>query len=178
MNRGNKLILLCLAVAVALVAVIVMIYGFSSQSGRESNVLSLKIVDVMIDQLGALGVMPDRSALSKDELLTFNLILRKIAHGTLYCGLGLLSYLGLYGVTKCKRKSKARSWHGSFVFLSILLIVLVIASGDEWRQNFTERNGNMTDVGIDMLGGFVGACIGAFISAARGRSSNRRNHTS
>lgn len=156
------------------VALGTVIYSFSSQPGTESNDLSMRIVAFVVDRLSGLGLMPERSALTTHQLMDYNYILRKIAHGTLYCGLGLFSYLGIYGVLGRQRRSAwSGRWRGVIAFLLVLLLVFAFACFDEWRQNFTGRNGNLKDVGIDMIGGFVGVCVGSLMSLVRVRGKRK-----
>lgn len=151
----NKRFLLGIMVALMLV---VAIFGFSTQSGTESNQLSLSITDKVIKELEARGVLPEPSS---EDRLNVNLVIRKVAHGTLY---GLLAAM-VFGVVLGIVNARSRKPWRAVVYT--LVLVLLIACVDEWRQNFTGRHGTPVDVGIDMVGAVVGILIIAIYSRCR-----------
>lgn len=128
----------------------VAIFGFSTQSGTESNRLSLSITDKVIQELEVRGVLPEPSS---DDRLNVNLILRKVAHGTLYGLLAAMVFGVVLGIVNARSR---KSWRA---VVYTLVLVLLIACADEWRQNFTGRHGTPVDVGIDMVGAVVGVLI-------------------
>ncbi|HEV2775349.1 MAG TPA: VanZ family protein [Solirubrobacteraceae bacterium] len=96
----------------------------------------------------ALSATPDLSS----GLGTWDLVLRKLAHVTIYA----LLWLTL---------ARATEWHRPVV---AAVIAVVYAASDELHQSFVEgRDGALTDVGIDCLG--VGLAALAWLLTARRR---------
>ncbi len=75
-------------------------------------------------------------------------VIRKMCHFAGYAILALLASIVFYNSSLL---AAARFWHaGAFA------IVLIVASMDEIRQSFySERNGSLSDVALDCLGGLT-----------------------
>jgi VanZ family protein len=86
--------------------------------------------------------------ISHKEIILFHIILRKLAHLTEYFISGLLLFRAFY-----KGNDKKREWLWA---ASSLLVVALIAAGDEFHQSFVlTRTASLVDVGIDIFGGFI-----------------------
>ena len=83
-------------------------------------------------------------------LLTYHGYVRKLAHVIEYGFLGLTAARAFSG---SRVLSFRKHW-----FLWVLFVVLAIASADEISQSFRiSRTGSIVDVGIDLVGGILGA---------------------
>lgn len=135
MNQKRSLWLAAIAVSVVMMALIVC---FSSQSGKESNDLSKGLAGELLKLLQII-----RPEITMDCL---NLVLRKLAHFSLYFVLGC-SLTGVF----CKQGRVT----------SVLLAILVgavFAASDELHQYFSDgRNANVKDVLLDTCGVAVGS---------------------
>ncbi len=77
-----------------------------------------------------------------------HLIIRKLCHFAGYAVLALLASIVFYNSSLA---AVAEFWH-----LGAFTIVLAVASMDEIRQScFAERNGSLSDVALDCLGGLT-----------------------
>lgn len=116
----------------------IIIFCFSNQTGEESQLVSNKIVNGMIN---IIDYITD-NRLSVEEI---SLIVRKLAHFTIYFILGILAFLTLnsYGVRK------------PLIFSIILCLLYAIT--DEIHQLFVNgRYGSIIDVMIDSFGSIIG----------------------
>jgi VanZ family protein len=94
-----------------------------------------------------LSAQPDLSS----GLGTWDFVLRKIAHATIYALLFLLWWRALRGLG-----SDARA------LTAALLITVAFAISDEWHQSFVEgRHGSPVDVLIDTAGAGAAALVAA-----------------
>jgi VanZ family protein len=98
----------------------------------------------------ALSAMP--SLVSPFEP-TYDFILRKLAHVTVYVVLTLL----VYGALRAHMARSARVW------MLAMLIAVLYACLDEWHQTFVPgREGTVRDVAIDgirVMGAWMVACL-------------------
>lgn len=129
-------ILLLLAVA----ALLAVIFGFSSQTGPESQDLSMGLVRWVLDLLS----LPD----TKENLKTANFLLRKAAHFFLYFLLGCC-LTGVVGSRESRRNG----------FLIVVLLGAMFAASDEFHQSFTARTASVADVLLDTCGVAVGGIV-------------------
>ena len=91
-------------------------------------------------------------SISPREIVILHAILRKLAHVTEYFISGLLLFRAFRNGS-----DKRREWIWAF---SSLLVVVLIAAGDEFHQSFVPtRTSSIIDVGIDMFGGFLAQCM-------------------
>lgn len=125
--------------AIMVVGIMVAVFLFSSQSGEESNHLSKGVLEHILT-IFHLNTDPAK-------LDSYNLVLRKIAHFSLYffLGVGIMGFL-LTTPIKINR----------CLLLSLILCVLFAAT-DEFHQFLLgSRNGNALDVLLDSMGALVG----------------------
>lgn len=123
-----------------------LIFGFSSQSGTESQGLSSLIARPLAKLLMQFG----RELTAKEEAdfyVNVELVVRKIAHVTEFAILGGLLTL-LFQSLRIRR-----------LWLPLLCGVLYAAI-DEWHQSFTPgRSSALTDVLIDSCGVLLGVFV-------------------
>ena len=87
-------------------------------------------------------------SISTKEIVVFHAILRKLAHLTEYFISGLLLFRAFR-----EGSDKRREWLWA---ASSLLIVVIIAAGDEIHQSFVPtRTAASVDVGLDITGGLL-----------------------
>lgn len=126
----------------------ILIYSFSNQNGAVSSDMSGGIVDNIVSLLEKLGIV------FNDKMIdVFGLIIRKLAHFTLYFILGIL-WLWLLG-----------DYSISFRLQVIYTIIFCIlyACSDEIHQLFVSgRDGKLFDVIIDTIGS-ISSCIYIYI---------------
>ncbi len=133
------------------------IFSFSAQPDGQTNQLSLRVTQKMID-LKILS-LPDGMA-SQSYLLLANRYIRKLAHFSLFMVLGVIVSQGL------------RLWVKKpvLVFVFALLICSIYAISDEWHQMFVPgRNAEWTDVLIDSAGAFLGIFLSGMWNQIRAR---------
>ena len=91
-------------------------------------------------------------SISHHKLEVVHEIVRKSAHITEYCILGLL-------VFRAFRAGSDEAHAFRWALLSIL-VVMVSAGGDEFHQTFVpSRGASIVDVGIDTMGGLLAQCV-------------------
>ena len=122
---------------------IILIFGFSQDSGDVSSVKSDGIANVIIN------IVSDITGKNLDiDICTF--IIRKIAHFTEYMILGLL----VINVIKDYKTIDTK------VLIISIILCFIYACSDEIHQLFvSERSGRITDILIDTAGSFVGIFI-------------------
>jgi VanZ family protein len=99
-------------------------------------------------------------SISPKEIVIFHMILRKMAHVTEYFISGLLLFRAFKDGS-----DKTREWN--YAFYSLLVVVL-IAAGDEFHQTFVvNRTASYIDVGIDIFGGLLAQCFSVLMYRRR-----------
>lgn len=94
--------------------------------------------------------------LSPEEVTFIHEVIRKFAHIVEYFLLGLLLSLAVH------RSSLKISGIKKIVLIIVLLILFAL--GDELRQSLVAlRRASLVDVGLDMVGGFIGLLVAARI---------------
>ena len=122
------------------------IFLFSSQTSGASNELSRGLAEIL---LGRIGIH-----LTAEQIEVCNLVLRKIAHFSLYFLLGA----DVMGV--CLTVPWKMRWR----FLLAVLICALFAASDELHQYLSgARNGNVLDVLLDSCGALCGVTAAAWI---------------
>lgn len=128
------------------IGIMVAIYLFSSQTGAASNELSMEIAKMLFRKIGI--------DLTTDQIEWINLLLRKIAHFSLYGLLGV-GTMGISLTTRCKKTT---------CILISLLVCGLFAGCDELHQFLSgTRNGNPVDVILDCCGAAVGCLMTIWI---------------
>lgn len=123
------------------------IFSFSAQNNEQSNELSSSVLDRIISFF---AVNADEEAI---EFLS--VLIRKIAHFSIYMILGILLFLLI------------RAGYGIKGRRSVILpafVSLLYAFTDEFHQVFVSgRSGQITDVIIDFFGSAGGILVSVFI---------------
>ncbi len=98
--------------------------------------------------------------ITQPDIDWYHYLIRKSAHLTEYCILGLLLFRAFKSGSGEK---KAFRWAAS-----AFIVIALYALSDEFHQSFSpERTASMIDVVIDSLGGFVGVCAAALFHTFR-----------
>lgn len=133
----------------AAIILMVCIFGFSTQSGTESNGLSEKVTGFFAKLL--FFRFDTMSGEQQSFIITeLNFFIRKLAHFTVYTVLGMFVYTAVIS-------SGARLKHKR---LCSLAICALYASADEIHQYFvSERTMRLRDIFIDSAGSLFGILI-------------------
>ena len=149
---------------IPVLAVMVVIFCFSSQNGEESGALSTRVTEAVIRVF-----IPDYDRLEAEEqVLVFNRtahFVRKAAHFTEFAALGFF-LLGHFRALALKTSLRHPS-------LCSFVTGLLYAVSDEFHQSFVGgRSPGILDVGIDSAGVLFGILIMALILfLCRGRKA-------
>ena len=131
--------------AILALLTVAFIWGNSLKSIPESSAQSSVVADKIQ------GIVDPQQ---KVEPSIFHNLIRKLAHVTEFFILGLL----VCGFTVCLGYELDKR------LISLpMLIVLLIAVGDEWIQSFAERGSLVTDVAIDFGGALAGLLTAAIL---------------
>lgn len=133
----------------AAVILMVCIFGFSTQSGTESNGLSMKVTKFFAELL---FFRFDSMDIGQQSFIIteLNFFIRKLAHFTVYTALGMVVYTAVIS-SGIKLRHKR---------LCSLAICAIYASVDEIHQYFvSERTMRLKDIFIDSMGSFFGIII-------------------
>lgn len=131
-----------MAFAILVIGIMIAVFLFSSQSGGDSNHLSKGILEQIFEIFNV-----DADPLKLD---LYNLVLRKIAHFSLYFLLGT-GTMGFLLTTSMKVK---------YSFVLSLLFCILFAATDELHQFLSgTRNGNLLDVLLDSVGALLSILI-------------------
>ena len=129
--------------------IMIMIFAFSSESKADSGARSHGVTEIVAEIL-----VPGFEDMTPDEqtriVNTLHRPVRKIAHFSEFCLLGMLSafLVFLFG------KGKYWMW-----WVIPTVSCLLLATADEVYQIFTGRGSSATDVIIDFMGSVVGICL-------------------
>jgi VanZ family protein len=122
-------------------------FYLSSQPAVQSDELSKKVTEIIIEKVGALVPLDFETSTTADLVARFNHVVRKFAHFGIYFVLGLF-------VMNAFRRSGISGFKG---FLFSLVFCILYAISDEIHQVFVPgRGAQVTDVLIDSVGSFVG----------------------
>jgi VanZ family protein len=126
---------------------LVLIFSLSAQPAEQSDELSKKVTEVIIETVDRVVPLDTDEKPTIDLVERFNHIVRKYAHFSAYLVLGLL-------IMNALRRSGVR---GFKAFIFSLLFCILYAVSDEIHQLFVPgRGAQVTDVLIDGAGSFVG----------------------
>ena len=125
----------------------IVVFSFSNQGGTESGEVSSKATKVVANI-----VAKDKEESKEQIVEKIEIVVRKIAHYTIYTIGGFLIINYTYSMEKTKKKK----------ILYSLLFGIFYASTDELHQYFVPgRSARLFDVGIDTLGVLTG--IGLYL---------------
>ncbi|MBP3610930.1 MAG: VanZ family protein [Lachnospiraceae bacterium] len=152
-NNSAKTILLKLLSFVPSLALLFLIFGFSSQDGESSGSLSFRISLFLVELFAP--ILP--TALSEDMLYEraefIHLFVRKAAHMMEYFLLALSLQLPLASCFSHRTGWRTRLGTG-------FLLTVCFAALDEYHQTFVPgRSGNLTDIGIDSIGAIAASLL-------------------
>ena len=133
----------------AAVILMVCIFGFSTQSGTESNGLSMKVTkffaELLFFRFDSMDIGQQTFIITE-----LNFFIRKLAHFTVYTALGMVVYTAVVS-SGIKLRHKR---------LCSLAICALYASVDEIHQYFvSERTMRLKDIFIDSMGSLFGIII-------------------
>ncbi len=131
------------------------IFGFSAENAQESTETSSSFIGTICDY-----VVPEFDSFSgeqRDEFVdSLQFYVRKCAHFSAYCLLGLLAFQSLDLIERKKIRT-----------LSAVAFGFLYACTDEFHQSFVPgRSPEIRDVCIDTLGTVLGAVISLLITIA------------
>ncbi len=146
-------------------AIMTVIFIFSSQSGDESSVTSGGFVEMLFKSF-----YPDFALLSEQNRLSLiqgaECFVRKMAHFSVYTALGFCVTGAVSSTFRSLNALKYSTFSVTFC--------AIFAASDEWHQTFVaERSGQITDILIDTLGAVFGALAFAVIIIVIKRVKNR-----
>ena len=136
--------------AILLLALYVLIFGFSAQDGAQSGSLSQLISEKCVELMNSISGK-HWSRLFMDNLAEyFEHPIRKLAHFSEYACMGFLVYLILsQWMDKCRK-----------LYLLSVLWVFLSAAADEFHQYFVPgRYASFADVCLDTCGGVFGMLL-------------------
>lgn len=126
--------------SIIVITLMILIYKFSNQDFKQSLSLSEKVINVIQGNFGFKNI----------NISTMQIIVRKIAHFTLYFILGFIVFLILKNFVKSDKK--LIKWS--------IIICFIYACTDEIHQLFVPgRTGSIIDVLIDVVGSICGIFI-------------------
>lgn len=162
----KKKIAVTVPAAVLLLALYMLIFGFSAQDGESSGTLSRLISERCVEIFNHLSGGHWTEGFRDGLAEYFEHPLRKLAHFAEYACMGILLYiLWSQWIEKGRR-----------LYLLILLWVFFSAAGDELHQLFVpERWGSFWDVLLDTCGGAFGILFCAVMRGLWARARQRRN---
>lgn len=148
MKNNIKINILRMILIVLLIGTFGLIFGFSSQDGKESSGVSRKVTETITKGIKSIQEKPKDE---KEKIISrIEHIIRKIAHFSIYTAVGFL-LIGLLSTYKLKNK-----WR---IIITVIIGVLYAVS-DEFHQSFSPgRTPMVTDVYIDTLGIILGILI-------------------
>lgn len=139
-----------IAICLLLIGWMILIFSLSAETAETSSKTSGGFVSVIINIL-----FPDFEELSENTQLelreTFQFIIRKAAHFTIYTILGGLAFLSIFTYKKLPFWSRS---------LSSAAFCLLYAVSDEIHQLLVPgRSGEIRDVFIDFCGALLGIAV-------------------
>ena len=132
----------------------VTIFALTSQTGTDSVSLSEGFTNSMV-KIFWLSFSQLSEGRQYELVSNLQFIVRKIAHVTIYTGLGALLYGGVSYFLKNPLLTFLVSWFFGTVFAAL----------DEWHQlSVPGRTGQLSDVMIDSCGVCIGCMLGCLLS--------------
>lgn len=159
----QKKILITVPAAILLLALYVVIFGFSAQDAEQSGSLSMRISESAVEFLNSLVGGHWSQQFMEEQALYFEHPVRKLAHFGEYMCVGILVYLILSQWMK----------RGKGLYLLTVIWVFVSGALDEFHQLFVPgRWCSFADVCLDTCGGAFGLLLCVIV----GRLWIRRKH--
>lgn len=138
----KKFSLMLIISTTLVIAMVLIIFAFSTQQGEGSVGISEGIVDSLIQKLGMKSFIEGNEFLYEHR----NYIFRKIMHFIEYAILASLTFITL----------KLRKLRLRHISIMTLLFVAIVAAADEYYQSHIPgRSPHIRDVLIDTLGAFT-----------------------
>ena len=148
----RKKILITVPAAILLLALYIVIFGFSAQDGEQSGNISRLISEKCVEFFNSLSGKHWSALFMENMAEYFEHPVRKLAHFSEYACMGVLVYVIW---SQWLRKGKK-------LYLLTVVWVFASASADEFHQLFVPgRYGSIADVLLDTCGGAFGmfACL-------------------
>lgn len=163
----KKKIAITVPAAILLLALYMLIFGFSAQDGETSGSLSQIISEKCVELFNNLSGGHWTESFMRDLAEYFEHPLRKLAHFSEYACMGILLY-ALW--SQWIRK-------GRKLYVLIMLWIFCSAGLDEFHQLFVPgRYGSFADVLLDTCGGVFGMFLCVGIGKIRERMRRRHRH--
>lgn len=144
--------------AILLLALYLVIFGFSAQNGEQSGSVSMQLSEKCVEILNTIS-----GKHWENTAMFFEHPLRKLAHFSEYACMGILIFSIVYQWVMGKKK-----------YLIATLWVFLSAAVDEWHQSFVPgRYASIKDVLLDTCGGICGIVLLTLI--IKGRKKSREN---
>lgn len=154
--KRAKLVYIILAV-LAMSAMILGIFAFSSESAADSNAFSMRAASFVVrtvDQWLHIGL---DSGEASTVIQFMNPLLRKLAHASEYAALAVVFGFG-YQLMK-QRRAKVVNFFYAVILCGFIAVL------DEMLQKYVfSRTGRALDIAIDLCGAIVGGCVYVFLS--------------
>ena len=153
----KRKILITVSAAVLLLALYLVIFGFSAQNGEESGSVSLQLSEKCVEIYSSISGNNWEAVRVESLAIFFEHPLRKLAHFSEYACMGILIFSIVYQWVMEKKK-----------YLIATLWVFLSAAGDEWHQSFVPgRYASIKDVLLDTCGGICGIVLLTLIIKGR-----------
>lgn len=163
--RTLKKILITVPAAILLLALYMVIFGFSAQDAEQSGSLSMRISETAAELLNSLVGGRWSRQFVEELALYFEHPIRKLAHFGEYMCVGILVYLIWSQWIK----------RGKGLYLLTVIWVFVSGACDEFHQLFVPgRWGSFADVCLDTCGGTFGLLL--CVVAGRLWTRRKRRH--
>lgn len=154
MDKNKKQIIMLISWT-ALLLWLVLLFYLSDQPAAESDGLSKKVTEVIIETVGRLVPLDIESSTTADLVPRFNHIARKFAHFGVYFVLGVLMMNSL----------RISGMRGRKAFILSIVFCVIYAVSDEVHQLFVPgRGAQVKDVLIDSAGAIVGIWLRIIIT--------------
>ena len=133
---------------ILLLGTMTIIFGFSSQDGKESGNISKKITEQIVKRIPQIQ---EKEQEEKEIIINrIEKVIRKIAHFSIYTVVGIL-VMALISTYQIKEKNR---------LIITTIIGIIYACSDEIHQSFVPgRSPMITDVMIDTMGVILGILL-------------------
>ena len=159
----KRKILITVPAAVLLLALYLVIFGFSAQNGEQSGSVSMQLSEKCVEILNNISGKHWENTAVESAAMFFEHPLRKLAHFSEYACMGILIFSIVYQWVMGKKK-----------YLIATLLVFLSAAVDEWHQYFVPgRYASIKDVLLDTCGGICSIVLLTLI--IKGRKKSREN---